>query len=242
MIKAVCFDLDGTLLPLDIDVFCQKYFGMLADKMVPYGYEKRAFIAAIMRGSCAMYQNDGTRTNEQAFWDSFAQSFGDGVREHVPVFNSFYENEFDLVRDVCGFDEGAARVVKACEARGLAVAIATNPLFPKIATHKRLMWAGIDPERVAFYTTYEDYHYCKPNVGYFFEVAKRLGVAPSECLMVGNDMVEDMAAKQAGMHTFLRVNEHLLNPNAEDVNAYPHGDFLGFSYLGRGVSPHCHAS
>ncbi len=225
MIKAVCFDLDGTLLPLDIDVFCRRYFGMLADKMVPYGYEKREFIAAIMRGSRAMYQNDGTRTNEEAFWDSFVQSFGERVREHKGEFEAFYENEFDLVREVCGFDENAAPALQACSDRGLTVAIATNPLFPEIATRKRLLWAGIDPRRVAFYTTYEDYHYCKPSKGYYDEVAARLGVAPCECLMVGNDVVEDMAARDAGMHGFLLVNEHLINPKGEDVNAYPHGNF-----------------
>ena len=225
MIKAVCFDLDGTLLPMDIDVFCRRYFGMLADKMVPYGYEKRAFIGAIMCGSKAMYQNDGTRTNEQVFWDSFAQSLGEGVRAHQRDFDAFYEDEFDLVREVCGFDESAARIVKTCQERGYAVAIATTPLFPEIATRKRLTWAGIDPKSVAFYTTYEDTHYCKPNKDYYMEVAARLGVAPCECLMVGNDVTEDMAARKAGMHVFLLVNENLINRADEDVTSYPRGSF-----------------
>lgn len=225
MIKAICFDLDGTLLPMDIDVFCQRYFGMLADKMVLYGYEKRAFIAAIMQGSRAMYQNDGTRTNEQAFWDSFAESLGEGVRAHQCVFDAFYEKEFDLVREVCGFDANAARVVKTCKERGFTVAIATNPLFPRIATHKRLTWAGIDPQSVAFYTTYEDTHYCKPNERYYEEVAARLGVAPCECVMVGNDVTEDMAARKAGMHVFLLTGENLINRAGEDVTKYPHGSF-----------------
>lgn len=225
MIKAVCFDLDGTLLPLDIDTFCRVYFGMLADKMAPYGYEKRAFIGAIMRGSEAMYRNDGTRKNEQAFWESFAACFGDQVRAHEPIFASFYESEFDATRAVCGFDENAAPTLQKCRERGLQVAVATNPLFPEIATRKRLSWAGIDPESVAFYTTYEDHCYCKPSKGYYMEVAARLGVDPEECLMVGNDVVEDMAALDAGMRVFLLVNEHLINPDRKDINAYPHGDF-----------------
>ena len=225
MIKAVCFDLDGTLLPLDIDVFCRTYFGMLADKMAPYGYEKHAFIGAIMRGSQAMYKNDGKRKNEAVFWQSFTESLGEQARKHEPIFAAFYEQEFDAARAVCDFDENAAPTLQACKERGLKVAIATNPLFPEIATRKRLTWAGVDPASVSFYTTYEDHCYCKPNKGYYKEVAARLGLSPEECLMVGNDVVEDMAALDAGMKVFLLVNEHLINPQGKDIDAYPHGDF-----------------
>ncbi len=233
MIKAVCFDLDGTLLPLDIDTFCRTYFGMLADKMTPYGYEKRAFIGAIMRGSQAMYQNDGAQTNEQVFWQSFTESLGERARAHEPIFSSFYEHEFDAVRAVCGFDENAALALGACKEMGLKVAVATNPLFPEIATRKRLTWAGIDPASVSFYTTYEDHCYCKPNKGYYKEVAARLEVCPEECLMVGNDVVEDMAALDAGMQVFLLVNEHLINPQGKDITIYPHGDFVDLvQYIG----------
>ena len=32
-IKAVLFDLDGTLLPMDQDIFVKSYFGLLAKKL-----------------------------------------------------------------------------------------------------------------------------------------------------------------------------------------------------------------
>ena len=34
-IQAVLFDLDGTLLPMDLEVFTKAYFGSLAAKMAP---------------------------------------------------------------------------------------------------------------------------------------------------------------------------------------------------------------
>lgn len=225
MIKAVCFDLDGTLLPMDLGVFCRRYFGALAAKLAPCGYDPSAVVSAIVKSSHDMYQNDGTRTNEAVFWESFSTSLGEGVLAHAVVLDDFYEHEFDGMREVCGFDAAAAETLAACRERGLTVAIATNPLFPEIATRKRLGFAGIDPASVAFYTTFEDHSFCKPHEGYYFEVARRLGVAPEECLMVGNDMVEDMAARRAGMKVFLLLNEYLINPRGEDVNAYPHGGF-----------------
>ena len=37
-IKAVLFDLDGTLLPMDQDVFIKAYFGGLVKALAPHGY------------------------------------------------------------------------------------------------------------------------------------------------------------------------------------------------------------
>ena len=225
MIKAVCFDLDGTLLPLDVDEFCKHYFGMLARHMAPYGYDPGALIGGIMTGTKAMNKNDGSRTNEQAFWDEFCKIFGEDARKDERKFAAFYENEFDKARAACGFDPNAAPALRACKELGLRVCVATSPLFPKIATRKRLQWAGIDPAEVEFYTTYEDCHYCKPSLGYYREVLARLGLAPEECLMVGNDVREDMVARELGMHVFLLLNDYLLNKDNADITALPRGNF-----------------
>lgn len=37
MLKAIFFDLDGTLLPMDYDDFCKMYFSMLTDKLSESG-------------------------------------------------------------------------------------------------------------------------------------------------------------------------------------------------------------
>lgn len=225
MIKAVCFDLDGTLLPLDVDEFCKYYFGMLARHMVPHGYDPKALIGGIIAGTKAMQQNDGSRTNEQAFWDEFCKIFGEDARADERKFAAFYENEFDKARAACGFDPASAPALRACKELGLRVCIATSPFFPEIATRKRLQWAGIDPAEVEFYTTYEDHRHCKPSLGYYREVLARLGLAPEECLMVGNDVREDMVARELGMHVFLLVNDYLLNKDNADITAFPRGNF-----------------
>lgn len=225
MIKAVCFDLDGTLLPLDVDSFCKYYFGMLARHMVPHGYEPKALINGIMVGTKAMHKNDGSRTNEEAFWDEFCKLFHEDAREDEAKFAEFYETKFDDAKAACGFDPAAAPALRKCKEMGLRVCVATSPFFPEIATRKRLQWAGIDPAEVEFYTTYEDYHYCKPHTGYYREVIAKLDLAPEECLMVGNDVREDMAAREIGMNVFLLVNDYLLNKDNVDITAFPRGDF-----------------
>ena len=91
-----------------------------------------------------------------------------------------------------------------------------------------LRQAGLVPEDFEIYTTYEASTFCKPNPAYYLEVARTLGVKPEECLMVGNDATEDMAAREVGMDVFL-LTDCLINAKNRDLNAYPRGDFAALN-------------
>ena len=96
--KAVLFDLDGTLLPMDQDQFTKEYFKRLAIKLAPHGYEADALFKNLWAGVTAMILNDGSRLNEEAFWDTFCQLVGKDCRCDAPVFDSFYRNEFSTAK------------------------------------------------------------------------------------------------------------------------------------------------
>ena len=224
MIKAILFDLDGTLLPLDMDLFIKAYFKGLAVKIAPHGYNPDDVVPAVYAGVAAMTKNDGTKTNEQAFWDRFAELLGEGIRKHVSTFDEFYRTEFQKVKDVCGFSEKSKKIVEKCKEKGFRVILATSPLFPQIGTESRIRWAGLEPKDFEFFTTYEDYHFCKPNRGYYGEVLERAGLKPEECLMVGNDVGEDMIAEELGMKVFL-LTDCLINRKQQDTSQYPQGGF-----------------
>jgi len=223
-IKVVLFDLDGTLLPMEQDAFTGDYFKRLAIKLAPYGYEPQQLIKDVWAGTAAMVKNDGAVTNEEAFWNKFAETYGEKVYSEKDIFEDFYRNEFQEVRKVCGLNEKASETVRGLKKKGLRVALATNPLFPKIATESRIRWAGLAPEDFEFYTTYEDSRFCKPNPDYYREVLKRVGAMPEECLMVGNDVTEDMVAQELGMKVFL-LTDCLINKTDNDISVYPHGGF-----------------
>jgi len=91
------------------------------------------------------------------------------------------------------------------------------------ALRQRLEWAGLDPDGFELITAYENSGYCKPNPAYYTEIAQKLGVDPGQCLMVGNDAREDLAAGKAGMDVFL-LTTCLLNRDEIDISAYDHGD------------------
>ena len=102
--------------------------------------------------------------------------------------------------------------------------LATNPLYPAIATQNRIRWAGFRPEDFELYTTYEDTYHCKPNPAYYQDILDKLGLKPEECLMVGNDANEDMAAAKLGIPVFL-LPKYLINRHNLDISTYPQGDF-----------------
>jgi len=223
-ITTVLFDLDGTLLPMDQDVFVKDYLKRLAMRMAGHGYDPDALVAAIWAGTGVMVNNDGNKTNEEVFWDDFASRFGEKAREDEPKFDAFYREEFDKVRHVCGYSPEAAQVIALVRRKGLRPVLATNPIFPAIATQKRIRWAGLEPSDFAHYTTYENCRYCKPNLNYYRDILRKLGLQPEKCLMVGNDVGEDMVTRQLGMQVFL-LTDCLINKKNEDISQFPHGGF-----------------
>jgi len=233
-ITTVLFDLDGTLLPLDQDAFMKLYFGGLTAGLVPFGYDPKALVDAIWAGTADMVRNDGSKSNEQVFWDRFVAIFGEKSLADVPRFEAYYQTDFDDVRAACSQAPAAKEIVKDLQARGKRVVLATNPLFPAIATEKRIAWAGLSPDDFLLYTTYENSRHCKPNPDYYRDILREIGAEPSECLMVGNDVDEDMIASTLGMQVFL-LTDCLLNRHDLPISHYPHGNFSELAEFLRGI-------
>ena len=140
------------------------------------------------------------------------------------LFEDFYANEFNAARDICGFNPASAETVHKLKECGYRVALATNPIFPHMATENRIRWAGLQPSDFTLFTTYENSRHCKPNVAYYRDVIAALGRDPAACLMVGNDTGEDMPCGETGAKTFL-LTDCLINAGGFDLARWPHGSF-----------------
>lgn len=197
----VLFDLDGTLLPLEMETFIGAYFKTLCGRFPQF--DPQDVVKAVWAGTGAMVKNDGSRTNREAFADVFSKSLGVDYYDHESEFLDYYAKEFQQVAAVCRPTDLSRKIVTTLQEKGYTVAVATNPIFPEIATMSRLRWAGLEGVDFPLVTTFETSTYAKPNPDYYRQVCERLGVKPEDCIMVGNDVLEDGAAKALGMEVLL---------------------------------------
>ena len=223
-IKAVLFDLDGTLLPMDQNVFIRTYYKYLAGYFAALGYEPKKFLDTIYDGVYKMLHNDGSKTNEQLFWDTFTNIYGEKAKDDAEHFEKFYNTDFQKVREVCGCNENAAKIIKWLKEQGKMVVLATNPLFPTISTYSRIRWAGLDPADFALVTTYENTRYSKPNLEYYKDILSQLNLSPEECIMVGNDVSDDMVVRRLKMKCFL-LTDCLINSDSISLSLFNYGSF-----------------
>ncbi len=223
-IKAVLFDLDGTLLPMDQDVFVRDYFKRLAAWAAPKGYEPKKLFESLWAGIEVMVKNDGSCLNREAFWKCFAGIHGEKAWEDKSYIDQFYVEEYNKIQTSCGFTEEAKKVIDLVKKSGRKVILATNPVFPTKATEHRIRWAGLSPEDFELYTTYDNSGFCKPNLQYYKEILEKIDCRAEECIMVGNDVTEDMVAEKLGMQVFL-LTDCLINKEEVNILTYPNGSF-----------------
>ena len=160
MINTILFDLDSTLLCMDQDEFIKVYFGRLCGYMAQHGWEPQSLGKVIWGCVGAMVKNQEPIRNDVIFWQTFEQLTGRKREDVEDKFQEFYEKDFPHVRVVAQKMEESAAIVKVLKEKGYRLALATNPLFPQIATYSRVEWAGMDAADFEWITTYENCNYC----------------------------------------------------------------------------------
>jgi len=221
-VKGVLFDLDGTLLQVEMREFIPAYIEGLA-KHFPDVPDPLVFARAIKDSIRALLASDaGVFNNEQFFLATLGRQLGldatvcgERVRRYCANGMAGLET---LVRPLAL----ARDILARCFERGLKVVVATNPVFPRPLVEARLRWAQIADFPFDYVTTFDNSRYCKPHPGYF-----------RECVMVGNDTEHDLGARSAGIPTFLVDTWLLDRAKGEYVTDFRggHGDLLRF--LGR---------
>ncbi len=226
-IDTVLFDLDGSLLPMDQDVFVRLYMEALGKTFAPDGFDPRRLTGSVWKGVEAMIGNDGSMYNRERFWRVFSESMDRDMEAEEPRFVKFYENQFGVAKAATGFSELSAKAVRLLKRKGYTVVLATNPVFPSVATYRRMRWAGLSPEDFDLVTTYEAERYCKPSLDYYRSILERFGKEPEQCLMVGNDVDEDMCVLSMGMSGYL-LTDCLINRRKKALDGFSSGSLLDF--------------
>ncbi len=202
--KAILFDMDGTLLPMEQNIFVKGYFKMILGVLSTLGGDPQRIYKGFLEGIEAMKAADGKLKNKQIFWSVFEQYIDGDVNEYIRISDEFYLKEFEEAKKYTSENPYAVRAVELAHGEGRRVVLATNPVFPRQAQLARLMWVGLKEGDFDLITDYDTDSYTKPKREYYLSICDRLSLKPQECLMIGNDESDDMmGAESAGMDCFL---------------------------------------
>ncbi|MEY8561995.1 HAD family hydrolase [Eggerthellaceae bacterium 3-80] len=227
--RAICFDLDGTLLPMDLDEFMNAYFSLLGECVAQYGVSWDDFVLGMKAGIQAMATHTDGRTNEEVFWEHYFSFVDPGACNWPEVLGDFYEHDFGKLGDMVVPNPAAASAVATLAEKGYPLILATMPMFPRRAVEWRLRWAGVDPEQFVYITTFDNSTSAKPHTSYYQGVLDKLaGASGEDVLMVGNNTVEDLAFCKLGADAFL-VTDNLIDPVGFDLASVRHGSLADFA-------------
>jgi len=202
MFEAILFDLDGTLVENDMHRFVTEYFQPLGPRIKQICPDKD-YIKLILQANQAMLK---AGRSADCLLDLFLREFTrlSGILEHqaLKIFDAYYENEYRNLQVVKPVSM-AFECIQTASRLTDNIVIATLPIFPQTAIRQRLEWGKINDFDYKLVTGCDIMHTSKPHVDYFLEIAEIINCDPQRCLMIGNDYVDDMAAAECGMTTFL---------------------------------------
>jgi FMN phosphatase YigB (HAD superfamily) len=205
MLKAVLLDLDNTMVLYDEPTFYQRYFVRICRAFADI-FPPDEFQARVLRATMALLHNTGEVSNRHFFLQRFLHGQSDREDEIWRRFLDFYDTEYDRIEVEPTVPLGLDHVLGALQERGLKLVVASNPIFPLTVQRKRMAWGGVDRYRFDLVTSIENMSFVKPRVEYYGQICEKIGEAPANCLMVGNDPVNDMVATGAGIKTFLTTD------------------------------------
>lgn len=201
MIQAILFDIEGTLTKVDAADFMRNYLGILAPRFA-HLISPDKFSKQLLK-SLKIVKNEPKpgQTNLQTFYDDFSKATGQSFQTLRPIFAEFYESDFPTLRCLIQPIAQGVKVVEYAIQQGFLTAVASNPLMPLTAMQEQVRWAGLTPEHFKAIPALDNFHYCKPHLGFFRELAECLGVKPDSCLLV-SEHPKDIVCRELGMKLF----------------------------------------
>lgn len=229
MIDTILLDVDGTLLLIDTEDFLENHIKAVAKKVKDLLSEEEVTTYFWKSTEAVIKNTNPEKTNEEVFFENLFEHASVDREEMTKLLEDFYENDFKDIERISSINEYMVDSVRILKDKGYNLVVASNPLFPGKAMLDRLEWAGLNPEDFSFIPSFEDMHYCKPEIKFFEEILEKIDKKASNCLVVGNHTEEDMIAKEIGITTYLVTDNYIGDINDENIDKKgSYSDFLEF--------------
>ena len=217
-INTILFDLDGTLIGCNVKIFAMQYLNGIS-KALSHLIPPKKVISLLIEASSQIEKNDGTVFNEEIFRRVFFSKINIPEKKIKSILDKYYENEFPKLKKHFQRKPEARLVMEKAFNRGYNVIIATTPILPKNDIIQRLEWADINHFPYRLITSIENSKASKSlsHLTYYQHILDALQLPGKECLMVG-DEAKDMIAAKLEYQTFLirspntKLNDNIPKP------------------------------
>lgn len=226
--NTIVFDLDGTLLPMDMQKFMDIYNTELAKAF--YGIEEpREIVEKLWASTKHTIKSEDGKKNLETFFEDFEKRIVGDIKDYHNIFETFYDAGFLNAKESTWVADEVVESIKVLKEKGYRLVIATNPMLPLKANYHRISWAGLNKDDFEYISCFEENTFCKPNLAFYNEVIAKASIDPKNAIMVGNDVEEDMIAKNVGMKTYL-ITDCVIDrgSNIEPDHKGDYKEFLNF--------------
>lgn len=221
MIKAVLFDLDGTLLQNPTRKFLEIYFSAINRYFEDVlGTPDISDLLVKIVKNIMVGQRDMVQTNHALLLEDLSHELNISEERIQETLNHFYQTTYRETQACTQPVVASQPLIDSLRQQNYQVVIATNPIYPAEAIAQRLAWANLSPnfQDYDFVTHAENMHFAKPSPAYYAEILAHIGVEPDEAIMIGNEPNNDIIpAKTIGIHTVL-TNSDQLHELLEDMS------------------------
>lgn len=198
-------DLDDTLLQNNVDDFLPQYLGAFSRKAAAY-LDPNRFVKSLLAGTQAMTENrQPDCTLKESFEATFYPLTGVEMNSFETLAEQFYAEVFPTLHGLTKPIPQSIQMVKDALERGYRLVVATNPLFPRTAILQRLAWANLPADQYPYeiITSYETFHFTKPDPAYYAEILARMGWPSEPAVVVGDDLERDIyAGRRLGLPAY----------------------------------------
>lgn len=218
------FDLDGTLVRRDFHTLDLRYLvraiPRVASIIKPWRLHR-----ALLDAAKAMKDNDSHHSNFERCVDTLSK-YSTRPKEQVNrVIREAIEQDFAALERSFKPFPGARETLLQARAKGHRLIVATNPVFPLSGVLTRLKHANLGDIPFDYIANAEVMTRAKPRVDYYAELIVRLELDPQQTMMIGNDPIKDLPAKEIGLTTFLLDDP--IEPLSDVAKQDPRLDYYG---------------
>ena len=201
--RTLLVDLDGTIVRLRAQPLLELRLAFRGARRFAPVLPRRRFYRAFWRAARAMQANASARTNHEVLIGELARIAGSSEHDVAGLLDGMVEHDFARMGWHFRPIPGARDMLLRAQDRGYRLVLATNPVWPERAVRMRLAWGGVGDVPFDHITHSGVMTRCKPHVGYFEEILRRLALRAQDCLMVGDNPRKDLPAAKVGIRTFL---------------------------------------